>query len=465
MAEDGFIDLDELVLLCRNRESKKYISEAISCYRAGAYRSCIVATWIAVVYDFLDKLRELELAGDPKAKQYLTEFENYRVNEDLNHLLDFERRVVALARDEFQLISPVESTDLERLLHDRNRCAHPSMSSHEEMYLPAAELARSHLRSAVTYLLQHAPVQGKAALDRIMTDVQSQYFPVSADEAGTHFRHGPLNRPRESLVRNLVVVLLKTLFREALSEKQFPQHAAALEGTRRLHRAWVESALKANLSKLLRESGDQAIPRATALFSYVPDIWQYVEEDLQGKLKKFVAQLSGDQLTAYLPFALTFDPLKAEARARLVQATPDELRSLISRAPQPVYADRAVEIYAASGSFNAANYWGTQLIMPLALYLAPSHIERIMVAAAENGEIKGSFELGNVLRAIRDAHRVSTERFDDLLKQHGHGKNYPWLLSTTESPPIEQFEPARPQESNPPQELGSSQTDSPPQTN
>lgn len=46
-------DLDELVLRCRTEEGRKYITEAVTCYKAGAYRACIVATWVAVVYDLI----------------------------------------------------------------------------------------------------------------------------------------------------------------------------------------------------------------------------------------------------------------------------------------------------------------------------------------------------------------------------------------------------------------------------
>ena len=52
-------DLDELILLCRDDKARLYIVEAVTCYRSGAYRSAIVATWIAVCYDIIDKLREL----------------------------------------------------------------------------------------------------------------------------------------------------------------------------------------------------------------------------------------------------------------------------------------------------------------------------------------------------------------------------------------------------------------------
>jgi hypothetical protein len=57
-------DIDEFVTRCRTEEARTYVAEAVACYKAGAYRSCIVATWIAVVYDLIAKVRELASGGD-----------------------------------------------------------------------------------------------------------------------------------------------------------------------------------------------------------------------------------------------------------------------------------------------------------------------------------------------------------------------------------------------------------------
>ena len=53
--------LEELYLQCRNKASQDNIEEAVNCYKIGAYRACIVATWIALVYDFIEKVNELEI--------------------------------------------------------------------------------------------------------------------------------------------------------------------------------------------------------------------------------------------------------------------------------------------------------------------------------------------------------------------------------------------------------------------
>ena len=53
------IDLDELVAECPDPRSRKYIRESVQCYKAGAYRAAVVACWIAVAFDLVDKIREL----------------------------------------------------------------------------------------------------------------------------------------------------------------------------------------------------------------------------------------------------------------------------------------------------------------------------------------------------------------------------------------------------------------------
>src|SRR5689334_22373152 len=142
-------DLDEIVLSCRNEEGRKYITEAVSCYKAGAYRACIVSTWIAVVYDLLSKIRELALSGDAEAQRIVADLNRWQpliAKNDLGAIkssLDLERDIVTLANDKFGFFEGMEVLELERLHDDRNRCAHPTYLRTEQPYTPSAELART----------------------------------------------------------------------------------------------------------------------------------------------------------------------------------------------------------------------------------------------------------------------------------------------------------------------------------
>lgn len=74
MFGEYFVDLDELVLRCRDEQARQYIAEAVACYRAGAFRACIVMTWTAVVFEYIHKLRELEQHNS---------FRNLKISEQL----------------------------------------------------------------------------------------------------------------------------------------------------------------------------------------------------------------------------------------------------------------------------------------------------------------------------------------------------------------------------------------------
>ncbi len=114
-------DLAELVSTVRDRNSRAYIGEAVAAYRGRAYRSAVVATWVAVTYDIIGKLRELEVQGDPAATNSLKPQAGRR-------LQGFENSLLELAADQHEFISGAELTDLVRLREDRNRCAHPAFA-------------------------------------------------------------------------------------------------------------------------------------------------------------------------------------------------------------------------------------------------------------------------------------------------------------------------------------------------
>lgn len=222
-------DLDELVLLCRDAKAREYIREAVACYKAGAFRAGIVAAWIAVVFDILHKLEELELTGDKSAKAKLEAFAKIVAGGEgkLKEALEFERGILSMAATDFELMTPQEVVDLQRLQQDRNRCAHPNMQSVGSPYAPSAELARTHIRNAVDILLSREPVQGKAAFDRIDAEVASAYFPTDASAALQHFKTGPLARARDSLVRNLLVAFIKAFLNDDSLAKEHRQRLAA----------------------------------------------------------------------------------------------------------------------------------------------------------------------------------------------------------------------------------------------
>lgn len=412
MSPTAFRDLDELVLDCRDGRARECIREAVLAYRGGAYRAAIVSTWVAVAFDYVAKLNELALSGDKQAQEEVASFEAIQRKGDVVAALRWERNLLSDARDRFGLLSPVEFIDLERLQADRHRCAHPSMVSAEIPYAPTAELARSHLRSAIEALLRHPPVQGKAALDRLVSEIASEYFPLDVDRAVTHFEHGPLGRPRDSLVRNLLIVLLKGLAQDRSSQLRRAQ-TAALKAVRRMHPALSDQILSDTLPDALRARAATEPHSLSAVIAAEPDLWQFFPPDLSQMLERLIRGLPTERFWELDPF-LEITPLRQAALARLELATEDEL---FGRLPfgesDPDIIRRMLEVYAGATSWAHANKMG-EVLMGSLDGLQPQHVDQLLAAGRDNLEVRHSFQFGALLTALVKSGAIAADRLKDF---------------------------------------------------
>lgn len=383
----GLSDLDELILHCRGTNARSYVGEAVSCYKAGAYRSAIVATWIAVLYDFVDKLRELEMAGDANARSRIAEFENARQSSDWKASLEFERSLIGLARDEFELLSPPQAEDLERLANDRNRCAHPSMTSAEEPYQATAELARTHIKNAVMHMLSHPPVQGKAALDRITGEIASEYFPETQKQAVEFLSTGPLARARRPLVRNLVLVLSKELLLKGWTVKHRARRFAALTAVIEMYREIGETTVKESVSGLLSGVPDDKYYRSVLYVAQVSPAWALIGTSVQIKIRNYIESAPEDSLSRFLHQAVKVPDLRHAAMQRLTDADSEVLGKVIAADPSHDYVDLALRRFETAGSFRQAEELCESLVVPLATVFTPQDMNRIADAFLENTQI------------------------------------------------------------------------------
>jgi hypothetical protein len=416
-------DLDELILKCRDDKAKSYIHEAVACYKAGAFRASIVSTWIAVSFDIIDKMKELSLAGDKEAEQQLEKLEEIHRSANVAEALRFEKGLLTLAKDKFELISQVEFIDLERLQEDRNRCAHPSMNVDGEIFQPSAELARVHIRSAVTHLLQYPPAQGKYALDRLTKEVSSEYFPTEESKTLAVLEKGPLRRSRESLVRNFIIVLIKKILCEPTGYRDLLKISSALTATRKLHSAIYDKTLSNKLSDIIRNLEAGSLNRIIILLQHVEGVWEYLDSDVKQRIEMFVEKLPDDlDSLKLLPFLISFPPLSKHVEPIIRSISSDDflvsgLLYLPAGTPSFVI-DRVIDCYLKSGSYSDANLMGKRL-SSFATGMTPEQIIRILKGASSNGQVKRSVELENVITELRKSQIIDTTEFDNLLRENG----------------------------------------------
>lgn len=408
-------DLDELVLKCRDERALQYIKEAVSCYKSGAFRSAIVSTWIAVTFDLIDKFKELSLLGDKEAEKQVEEIEKARHINDIARFLQLERDIINVARDKLELISHTESIDLERLKEDRNRCAHPSMNLEGDIFNPSAELARLHIHSAVNHLLQYPPSQGKYALDKIILEIESNFFPSLKKDVLSVIRNSPLSKPRYSLLRNFIVVLIKNTLKEGYETRVKTKIYLVLEAIKELHQENYDDILGKDLSRIISTVSDDNLNFAVILLMNVDDSWEYLEESVKVKLNNFVQELPTRHID-YLEDFIDYAPVAVAAKERLNRATMTELVSTVPFAMHHKIIDRMIEIYGNSHNFESANNWVNKAIRHI-IDFSPKHVEKIIEVASTNSQIFDSNEYPRLIRAIRSKKIVSEHDLNIWLKK------------------------------------------------
>ena len=389
-------DLDELLLRCRDPQSKVFLAEAIACYRAGAYRSAIISTWIAVVFDLIGKFKELALTGDIEAQNAVNDIERMYLSDDFVAALRFERDILKNAREKFQLISFIEEEDLKRLFNDRNRCAHPSLRSLEEPYQPSGELVRSHIYNAVVALLQHPPVQGRKALQSIMETIKSDAFPTQVDRAlEQYFNHSPLVRARPTLIKDVVSVLTKDLLLEQLPDAERLREFTALQAVLKMYRQDGERILQEELPKIVRRVIDNThLSNLIIYLQMIPLAWYALGGPGRDKARYFLEEGGqDDQIAAIIPVALNISVLREVACQRLSKLSDDYLAQLIQQDPQPEYFfSEALKRWERSESFEETKRLTKQFLAPfLSTDLTAEHIIQIIQALSGNSQLYDHF--------------------------------------------------------------------------
>src|SRR5690606_28913721 len=154
---------------------------------------------------------------------------------------------------------------------------------------------------------------------------------------------------RESLVRNFVVVLLKTYLLQDNGYKHRLRIAAALRATAALHPAAFSNALGEKLSPILRQVEDDKRLSTLPFFDHVPDIWQFLDADVTQRLKNYVLEMPSEHFND-IDFPLRFEPLKESARTRVKHATRKELEDQVFFDLPSEVGDRFIAIYLSSHS-------------------------------------------------------------------------------------------------------------------
>ena len=400
-------------------QSRAYIDEAIGAYQSGAYRSSILALWIAVVTDIIDKIRAMADQGEGAAVGHRDRLAAAIRNGDVLALQRFEGGLLEAA-ETLQLFGRRERDELARLKEDRNYCAHPAFVTEERLFDPSPELVRLHLRAAVDNLLSHGPVVGRRAISRFGDDVRGHSFPGDDTKLKTYVWESYVRRGNASFLRNFVVVLAKATLDSELDLSLRWLHTRTLRVLHQLKPGDVEAQLRDFLQDRQLRFGEDELLRFVGGLLYVPCVPDLLEESVGHRVE---ALLRGRPIADLLVGEELFTNLPPEPfGSYLVARLPDALRASNSEtlsnvgAPDIRLFDRLLDEFRNAPSYPycaAVASWFTAMSPDL----DAAKIGRILETAKLTDQAYTSVltrrELGR-LRSATAEHEGAAELFEEF---------------------------------------------------
>jgi len=146
------------------------------------------------------------------------------------------------------------------------------------------------------YVLSQPTAQGKAALDRLLAELASTFFPSKPADVEVFLRAGPPANPRQSLLRNSLGVVLKTLMKQDATFEQRARARLALFALRVIHPAAWQQVIPELLTPLIRNlNNDVELVKAVPFIGSGQgvELWPYVAPADQVRLRTFIENLPG----------------------------------------------------------------------------------------------------------------------------------------------------------------------------
>jgi len=383
----------------------------------------VVACWIAVAFDLVDKIRELSASGDAMAAETIAVFDRARQDGDVRAALSFEKELLSIARDKFQFISHIEFIDLGRLIEDRNRCAHPSQVSDTEVFEATPELARLHIVNATRYVLSQPAAQGKQALERLVSELDSNFFPSKNNDVLTFLKAGSLAKPRESLLRSYLSILIKRIMKDELVSSETHNRASnALFALSEMHPEQWKRLIRELLATLIPNlNDDDQLTRTVKFIGHGEGVglWNFVAEADRLRLRTFVENLPVDSFDSveYL-LARKELPFYESSLKRVGRASADDVFGGLWFDTPEVVIDRMLEIYEGAASFAYANDLAKKL--RFGIYDSSNSTERLICLAriaAKNDQVKYSNQFPILIKEFIQKKMQDKERAKQILQE------------------------------------------------
>jgi hypothetical protein len=192
-------DMEELLATTPATPIRDYMREAMNCYMAGAYRGCIVLSYIALFDDLLGKLGELGKVN-AAAKSVYSDAMKKKSDQDV-----FESYLIDQLSSK-TLISGLDAAFLNTLRTLRNKSAHPS--GHK----PSPEESRFIFFETITRFLSRPILSTTQLVDEIVGRLNNaNFFPTTISSDIKTIVEEEISSLHDEAIPQLIVKLIGSI--------------------------------------------------------------------------------------------------------------------------------------------------------------------------------------------------------------------------------------------------------------
>lgn len=418
--------LEDVRSMVRSTKSRKYIDEAIDAYGAGAYRAAILALWIAVVSDLIDKISILAEAGEPGALILRTSLRKAIDNNDRVALQKFESKLLEDARDSLHIIGESEYRDLKRLLEDRHLCAHPAHVTDDELFDPGPERVRAHLACAVDHLLMHGPTVGKKAIERFKREVQGTSFPSEDSKLAAYLDASYIERGTPALRVNLCKVACKATLDPALGPETRWRYTRVTHQLYRIAPTEFEQSLKDVLEGRQDSLNDDGLLLLIGGLCSLDCTWRHLHEGVRNRSLQLLKDVPLKIIVAdYELFrAIPAAPLDLLLLDRLGQAATSKelsghLNDQLWQNPDERIIPCVIELITEVGNYYDAE-GAVRTLVALSAKLSPADLKAALDAAGGNDQVCGSGLANRELKQLRRSTESRSPEMQELWEAYAN---------------------------------------------
>ena len=382
-------DLDELIQKIRSTYVNEYVTEALTAYRAGAYRAAVATTWVAVCIDIIEKIKELSVDGDTQAATIERRLDGISPT-DIPAMMRFESDLLDIASEQLEFISPPERNQLERLKEDRNFCVHPTFQKDGKHFNITPEGTRNHIVNACRFLFINQPTKGKVIIETLSDLVSQTSFPEDNEKA-YHILSSQnyLGRAKEVVIRNFFICLLKKLLKDEPPPADLgsvTRICAAMNALHRINPGTIQSTSAEYLPRLLTSIVDKRIKILFLIMNNCSFLRSVVDRPAKLRLAALVNGIPVEQL-AQLAVAATADyeeEIRTALLTRYNTLSSIEQLEILKGSHSSSLKDKAIKVFCEAGSYAAAYDYGKNVLLPYTPYFSRDDILLIFDGTISN---------------------------------------------------------------------------------